>query len=56
VWSAVHKSPDGRHIRVLVARGPDELSAKISDAEDGDGLPEPGVAHPSGGWISGPSS
>jgi hypothetical protein len=36
VWSAVRKSPDGRHMHVLVARDPAALSAKITDAGDED--------------------
>jgi hypothetical protein len=53
VWTAVRRSPDGRHIRVLVAYDPGSLRAKLEDAEPG---PEnrPGVAQPGGGWISGP--
>jgi hypothetical protein len=33
VWSAVHRSEDGRHIRCLVARTPAELLAKLETAE-----------------------
>jgi hypothetical protein len=33
VWSAVHKSEDGRHIRCLVARTPAELMAKLETAK-----------------------
>ena len=33
VWSAVHRSEDGRHIRCLVARTPAELLAKLEVAE-----------------------
>ena len=36
VWTAVRKSPDGRHIHALVARDPAALSAKITDAGDED--------------------
>jgi hypothetical protein len=50
--------PDGRHIRVLVARDPAGLRGKLEtvEAEPGDlDLPNPpGVAQPGGGWISGP--
>jgi hypothetical protein len=56
VWTAVRRSPDGRHVRVLVGRDPAALREKIEDAEDEPGpLPGPGIAHPGGGWISGPS-
>ena len=33
VWSAVHRSEDGRHIRCIVARTPGELLAKLTVAE-----------------------
>jgi hypothetical protein len=56
VWSAVRRSPDGRHIRVLVARTPEELRAKLADVDEPPDLPAPGIAHPGGGWISGPST
>jgi hypothetical protein len=35
VWSAVRKSEDGRHVRVLVARTAAELLAKLETAEAG---------------------
>jgi hypothetical protein len=62
VWTAVRRSPDGRHIRVLVARDPSGLRGKLETVEAGDpgdpgdlDLPNPpGVAQPGGGWISGP--
>ena len=56
VWTAVRKSPDGRHIRVLVARDPASLRGKLETVEADDPGPEnpPGVAMPGGGWISGP--
>jgi hypothetical protein len=58
VWTAVRRSPDGRHIRVLVARDPAGLRGKLEtvEAEPGDlDLPNsPGTAMPGGGWISGP--
>jgi hypothetical protein len=54
VWTAVRKSP--RHVRVVVARTPGELAAKLADAGDPPDLPAPGIAHPGGGWISGPSN
>jgi hypothetical protein len=58
VWTAVRKSPDGRHIRVLVGRDPATLRDKIEDADadaDEDRGIAPGIAYPGGGWISGPS-
>ncbi len=56
VWTAVRKSPDGRHIRVLVARDVAALRGKLADAEDEEPGPDnpPGIAQPGGGWISGP--
>ena len=33
VWSAVHKSADGHHVRVLVARTASELLAKLEAAD-----------------------
>ncbi len=32
VWSAVKKSADGRHIRVIIAYGPAELADKLAAA------------------------
>jgi hypothetical protein len=29
VWTAEHRSGDGRHIRILVAHSPADLAAKI---------------------------
>jgi hypothetical protein len=37
VWTAVRKSTDGRHIRVIVARNAAELTGKLETAE----IPEP---------------
>jgi hypothetical protein len=56
VWTAVRRSRDGRHIRVLVARDPAVLRGKLETVEAGDPGPDnpPGVAMPGGGWISGP--
>jgi hypothetical protein len=56
VWAAVRRSPDGRHIRVLVAHDPASLRGKLASAEADEPGPEnpPGVAQPGGGWISGP--
>jgi hypothetical protein len=56
VWSAVRRSPDGRHIRVLVARDPTGLRGKLETVEADEPGPDnpPGVAQPGGGWISGP--
>jgi len=56
VWTAVRRSPDGRHIRVLVARDPAGLRGKLADVEADEPSPEnpPGVAMPGGGWMSGP--
>ena len=59
VWTAVRRSPDGRHIRVLVARDPAALRGKLEtvEADEPSGLDllnPPGVAQPGGGWISGP--
>jgi hypothetical protein len=56
VWTAVRQSPDGRHIRVLVARDPAGLRSKLETVEADDPGPEnpPGVAMRGGGWISGP--
>ncbi len=56
VWTAVRRSPDGRHIRMLVARSPEGLRAKLADVDEPPDLPAPGTAHPGGGWISGPST
>ena len=56
VWTAVRRSPDGRHIRVLVGRDIEALRGKLETVETdepGPGNP-PGVAQPGGGWISGP--
>ena len=56
-WIAVRKSPDGRHIRVIVAHDPAGLRGKLADVEaEGEDSPAgpPGVAQPGGGWISGP--
>ncbi len=33
VWSAVRRSEDGRHIRVLIGRTADELLGKLTTAE-----------------------
>ncbi len=33
VWSAVHRSEDGRHIRCIVGRDAAELMAKLEVAE-----------------------
>lgn len=33
VWSAVRKSPDGRHIRVIIAHAGTELAGKLEIAE-----------------------
>ncbi len=33
VWTAEHRSPDGRHIRYIVAHSPGELAAKLEAAE-----------------------
>ena len=55
VWIAVHRSADGRHIRVLVAYDAASLRGKLKDAgsdDPGPGNP-PGAAQPGGGWISG---
>lgn len=56
VWSAVRRSPDGRHIRVVVAHDPAGLRGKLADVEADEPGPDnpPGVAQPGGGWISGP--
>jgi hypothetical protein len=56
VWTAVRKSPDGKHIRILVAHDPGGLAAKLADAEADEPGPDnpPGIARPGGGWISGP--
>jgi hypothetical protein len=56
VWTAVRRSPDGRHIRTLVARDPASLRRKLADVEADEPGPDnpPGVAQPGGGWISGP--
>jgi hypothetical protein len=59
VWTAVRRSPDGRHIRVLVAHDPASLRDKLETVEadepgDLDVPNPPGVAMPGGGWISGP--
>jgi hypothetical protein len=56
VWTAVRRSPDGRHIRVLVAHDPASLRGKLETVEHDEPGPEnrPGVAQPGGGWISGP--
>jgi hypothetical protein len=56
VWTAVRRSPDGRHIRVLVGRDIAALRGKLATVEDDEPGPEnpPGVAQPGGGWISGP--
>jgi hypothetical protein len=56
VWSAVRRSPDGRHIRVVVARDPAGLRGKLETVEADEPGPDnpPGVAQPGGGWISGP--
>jgi hypothetical protein len=56
VWSAVRRSGDGRHIRLLVARSPEGLRAKLADVDEPPDLPAPGIAHPGGGWISGPGT
>ena len=55
-WVAVRKSPDGRHIRVLVAHDPAGLRGKLATVEADEPGPDnpPGVAQPGGGWISGP--
>jgi len=56
VWTAVRRSPDGRHIHVLVAHDPAGLRGKLETVEaDEPGLDNPpSVAQPGGGWISGP--
>jgi hypothetical protein len=56
VWTAVRRSRDGRHIRVLVARDPASLRGKLETVETNEPGPEnpPGVAMPGSGWISGP--
>jgi hypothetical protein len=56
VWTAVRKSADGRHIRVLIAHDPASLRGKLETVEHDEPGPEnpPGVAQPGGGWISGP--
>jgi len=56
VWSAVRRSPDGRHTRVLVARDPASLRGKLETVAYDEPGPEnpPGVAQSGGGWISGP--
>jgi hypothetical protein len=56
VWTAVRKSPDGRHVRVLVAHDVTGLRSKLAGAENDEqaDIPAPGTAHPGGGWISGP--
>ena len=56
VWTAVRRSRDGRHIRVLVARDPAGLRGKLETVEADDPGPDnpSGVAQPGGGWISGP--
>jgi hypothetical protein len=56
VWTAVRRSRDGRHIRVLVARDPAGLRGKLQTVEGDEPGPDnpPGVAQPGGGWISGP--
>jgi hypothetical protein len=56
VWSAVRRSPDGRHIRVLIAHDPAGLRGKLETVEADEPGPDnpPGVAQPGGGWISGP--
>jgi hypothetical protein len=58
VWTAVRKSPDGRHIRVLVAHDVTGLRGKLAGAETEEppSLPPPATAHRGGGWISGPST
>jgi hypothetical protein len=58
VWTAVRKSPDGRHISMLVAHDLTGLRGKLADAEAEEpaDLPAPGVAQPGGGWISGASN
>ncbi len=33
VWTAEHRSPDGRHIRYIVAHSPEELAGKLETAE-----------------------
>jgi hypothetical protein len=33
VWSAVRKSPDGRHIRCIIGRTTAELAGKLETAE-----------------------
>ncbi len=33
VWSALRRSPDGRHIRVIIGRDAAELMAKLETAE-----------------------
>jgi hypothetical protein len=55
VWTAVRRSRDGRHIRVLVARDP-SLRGQLETVEADEPGPDnpPGVAMPGGGWISGP--
>jgi len=32
-WTAQHCSPDGRHIRYIVAHSPEELAGKLETAE-----------------------
>jgi hypothetical protein len=33
IWSATHRSGDGRHVRVIIAHGPEELAGKLAIAE-----------------------
>jgi hypothetical protein len=51
-WTAVRNSPDGRHIRVLVARDPASLRGKLETVEAEN--PAPATRRVSPGWISGP--
>jgi hypothetical protein len=34
IWSAIWRSEDGRHIRVLIARTPTELASKLEAADE----------------------
>ena len=34
IWSALWRSDDGRHIRVLIARTPMELASKLEAADE----------------------
>jgi hypothetical protein len=34
IWSAMHRSEDGRHIRYIVAHSPGQLAARLAVAGD----------------------